>query len=218
MHSKIKIKTSDNIVLSGNLFEVQNPKGLVVFLHMMPATKDSYNLLADKLQEEGFAGISVDFRGHGESQGGPDGYLEFNDEKHQEKIKDVKTAVNFIFDKYKNNKLPIFLVGASIGANLSMQEATEDDRIKKIVLLSPGLNYRGINAKIFAAKIKKGVKVFIVGSEDDNYSVENIDELIGLFADGVIKEKMIFKDAGHGTAMCQKHPELIKKIIDFLKS
>ncbi len=217
MHSQIKIKTIDNINLSGNLFEVLSPKGLVVFLHMMPATKNSYNISAEKLQKEGYAGIAIDFRGHGESQDGPEGYLKFNDKQHQEKIKDVKAATDFIFEKYSSDKLPVFLIGASIGANLSIQEASEDERIKKIVLLSPGLNYRGINAKIFSTKIKNGTKVLLVGSENDNYSVENIEELSGLFPNGVKKEKIIFKDAGHGTTMCQGHPELIDKIVDFIK-
>lgn len=218
MYSQVKIKTSDKKELTGNFFEVKNPKGLIAYFHMMPATKASYTPLAQKLQSEGYAGIAIDFRGHGSSEGGPEGYLIFTDKQHQDKINDLKAAVGFIRDSYDDKQLPVCLIGASIGANLSLWLATEDVGIKKVILLSPGLNYRGINSKVLVTKIPLSTQVLFVGSEDDNYTVEGIQEVFGLIPDGVKKQKIILKDAGHGTTMYERRPELVENIINFIKS
>jgi alpha-beta hydrolase superfamily lysophospholipase len=217
MYSQVTIQTSDGKKLTGNLFEVGNPKGLVAYFHMMSATKESYTSLAEKLQDMGYTGIAMDFRGHGCSEGGPEGYLDFTDEQHQDKINDIKAAVKFIRG-YHVKALPVCLIGASIGANLSLWMATEDMGVKKIILLSPGLNYRGINSRSLITKIPTSTEILFAGSEDDNYTVEGIQELFGLAPEGVRRQKIIFKDAGHGTAMCERHPELVENIINFIKS
>lgn len=217
MYSQVEIQTSDGKKISGNFFETDNPKGLVAYFHMMPATKGSYTPLAEKLQSEGYAGIAVDYRGHGYSEEGPEGYLNFTDKQHQNKINDLKAAIEFICSHY-GKELPVYLIGASIGANLSLWLATEDVMIKKITLLSPGLNYGGINSRSLATKIPISTEVLFAGSEDDDYTVECIQELFGLVPEGIKKQKIIFKDAGHGTTMCERHPELVENIINFIKS
>jgi alpha-beta hydrolase superfamily lysophospholipase len=216
MFSQVTLQTKDGRKIAGDFFDTVNPKGLVVYLHMMPATKESYSELAKKLQDEGYAGLAIDFRGHGASEGGPEGYLKFSDSQHQEKISDVSTAVEFIFGKHPG--LPLALVGASIGANLALQFGVNDEKINKIALLSPGLNYRGIGVKNFITKLSESKNVFMAASRDDNYAAECVEELYGLIPEGVKKQKVIFNDAGHGTVMFERHPELEENIINFIAS
>jgi predicted alpha/beta superfamily hydrolase len=59
-----------------------------------------------------------------------------------------------------------FLIGASIGANLSFQFLSENPQVKAIVLLSPGLNYRGVILENFK-KEGLGEKIFVISSLDD---------------------------------------------------
>lgn len=216
MLSQIALKTADGKKIAGDFFDTASPKGLVVYLHMMPAAKESYLKLAEKLQNDGYAGLAIDFRGHGASEGGPEGYLKFSDQEHQRKINDVSAAAEFIFGKYPG--LPLALVGASIGANLALQSGVQDERINKIVLLSPGLNYRGIGVKNFITKLSELKNIFMAASRDDNYAAECVEELYGLIPEGVKKQKAIFDDAGHGTAMFERHPELEENIINFIES
>jgi alpha-beta hydrolase superfamily lysophospholipase len=216
MFSNVDLKTSDGKKIAGNYFDTTNPKGWIVYLHMMPATKESYTALAQKFQSEGFSGIAIDFRGHGDSQDGPDGYVNFNDSQHQSKINDVKAAVDFCLDR-GTIPIKVSLVGSSIGANLALDYLVQNDSVNKAVLLSPGLDYRGITTKNLITKLTIGKSVFMIGSEDDNYVVECVNELYGLVPEGVTKEKIILKDAGHGTTMIERHPETMEEIINFVK-
>ena len=63
------LKTSDSINLCYEWRSVKNPKGYLVLLHMMPATKESWDTFAKKMQREGYASVAIDLRGHGESDG-----------------------------------------------------------------------------------------------------------------------------------------------------
>lgn len=215
MYSQIGLKASDGKKLAANFFEAPEPKGGVVFLHMMPATKSSYTDLAQQFQKLGWEGIAVDFRGHGASEGGPEGYLEFSDEQHQEKYLDVDAAVDYL-KKQGIDERSMSIVGASIGANLALKYLAQNEKINIAVLLSPGLNYRGVTTKDLVTKLDKNKRVLFVGSEDDNYSKEYIDELYGLIPEGAIKQKQIYKDAGHGTTMLERKADCAETIINFI--
>ena len=215
MLEKINIQTSDGINVVGNLFGVENPSGWIIFLHSMQATKASYLDIARQFQEKGYEGLAIDFRGHGNSQFGPEGYLKFTEEDHQRKILDVESAVRFLESRGANAG-QISIIGASIGSNLALLEASKNPKISHVVLLSPGLDYRGITTKNSVTRLTAGQRVLFVGSEDDNHTVESVNELFGLVPDGVFKDRIILTDAGHGTTMLERHPELNQKIIDFI--
>ena len=215
MYSQISLKTLDGKKLAANLFESTNARGGVVFLHMMPATKSSYTDLAQRFQNLGWEGIAVDFRGHGASDGGPEGYLEFSDLQHQEKYLDIDAAVNYLKSRHIDES-DIAIIGASIGANLALKYLVQSKGIKSAILLSPGLNYRGITTKDLATRLVSEKRVLFVGSEDDNYTKECIEELYGLVPEGVEKKKQIYKDAGHGTTMLERNADCAEIIINFI--
>ncbi|HPW34472.1 MAG TPA: alpha/beta fold hydrolase [Candidatus Paceibacterota bacterium] len=217
MYSNITITTEDKKILSGIFFEAPNPRGWVLCLHMMPSTKESYIKLAEKLQEKNFEVLAIDFRGHGSSEGGPDRYLGFSNTQHQEKYNDVVAGADFLSQRgnVENN---LFVIGASIGANLGFKLISENNNCQKAVLLSPGIDYHGILTKNSATQISKDKKIMFVASEDDGYAVDESKELIGLLPEGVEKNKIFFKDAGHGTGMLESHPELADEIIKFINS
>lgn len=217
MFSKINIRTTDDKNIVGNLFEKQKPQGWVLFLHAMQATKASYISLAENLQKAGYEGLAIDFRGHGNSDEGPEGYVNFSDEQQQEKINDVNASVAYLKTRGAATE-NISVVGASIGANLALQYASSESQLGKIVLLSPGLNYRGVTTKNFVTALRNNQSILFVGSEDDDYTAEAVNELFGLTPEGVTKQKIILKDGGHGTTMLERHPELLENIINFIKS
>ena len=120
----LHLTTSDNIKLAGNYFPVSPSKqlsrnGWVVFLHMMPATKESWTILASQLQQEGYAGLAIDLRGHGISDGGPKGYTQFSDAEHQDSVRDVDAAIDFLTGLGARPEQIIF-IGASIGTAIRL--------------------------------------------------------------------------------------------------
>lgn len=214
---KIILKASDGFEIAGDFYPVSGKSAPAVALsHMMPAAKESWKDFAEKLNQAGFHCLAIDLRGHGESQDGPVGFKNYDDKQHQASIKDLEAAISFlvqagiILDK-------IALAGASIGANLSLQVQAEHPEIKASVLLSPGLNYKGIETERLAEELKENQAVFLAaGGEDDQYSSETAVKLHSLIKNGN-KQLKIFENAGHGTDIFKKEPHLMDEIAQWLK-
>ncbi|MBI2637784.1 MAG: alpha/beta fold hydrolase [Candidatus Sungbacteria bacterium] len=213
---RVELKTQDDAVIVGDFYDTGNLADTgIVSLHMMPATRESFSILAIKLQKAGYPGVAIDLRGHGESEGGPDGYKAFKDEDHQQSIEDVRAVAEFL--KTKGVKT-IYLIGASIGANLALEYLAESSEAKAAVLLSPGLDYRGIKTKPLIKKVSSGKAVYLVAADDDAYSAESIRKLFDEVPAGVARTMTVYKSGGHGTTLFQTQPELIGEIEKWVQS
>lgn len=221
----LHLTTSDNVRIAANYFPVDaqrkpSPLGWVVFLHMMPATKESWNMLAERLQSEGYAGIAIDLRGHGESDGGPGDYHAFSDAEHQDSIRDVEAAFDFVRGLGARDDR-ITLVGASIGANLALRYISHHRDVERAILLSPGLDYHGILAQPIVAALPAGKRILCIGSRDDDRVTDNaqaIERICDSAPPGVVATQEVVDTGGHGTAILASHPELIETILTFITS
>lgn len=212
---KITLSASDGKKLVANLFPVEKPKGWLLLSHMMPAAKESWNTFALHMQNEGYESLAIDLRGHGESEGGPGAYQNFSDKEHQESINDLYAGIDFLKSRTAAAS-NIALIGASIGANLSLQCMVENPDVKKAVLLSPGLNYRGVETVSLVHALKQNQSVLFVSSKDDDTNAEETKHLYELaFAS---KQLHIYERGGHGTHMffTDEQPSLIELIKNFI--
>ena len=214
--NKIFLSTKDDVKIAADLYEVENPAGWLVLVHMMPATKESWTELAKNFQNAGYENLAIDLRGHGESDGGPDGYKSFADSQHQKSILDLEAAANYLIKERQATSDKIIFIGASIGANLSLQYISEHSEFKTAVLLSPGLNYRGIKTESLAKNLRAGQKVFFVSSRDDGENAEENQKLYQSVPAGVEKEIKIYEAVGHGTTILENEQELKNLILEFL--
>lgn len=215
---KITLKTSDNTDIAADYYasSEDSAKGALL-VHMMPATRDSWRGFAPKLQERGYHVLAIDLRGHGDSTGGPNGYRSFADKDHQKSIVDVAAGVQFLKQKGVQES-QLVLIGASIGANLSLWYAGDHPDIKQIVLLSPGLNYRGIFTEPFVKKLQNDQRTFFISSRDDGDNVQMNEILYGLIPARADKKLLVYQKAGHGTDMFGKEqPDLETEILSWLK-
>ena len=163
----MELTTKDNKRIAADYYPAEDPRGWVVYLHMMPATKESWRSLASYLAKNGYEGIAIDLRGHGASDGGPDGYEEFSDAEHQASIKDLEAALTYLEGVGASPKR-VALIGASIGANLALKWLAEHGEYTCATLLSAGLNYRGIRAEPLARELRRGQRVLLVAGRDDD--------------------------------------------------
>ena len=179
---------------------------------MMPAVKESYDSFTEKLSEAGISSLAIDLRGHGESKGG--NYLEFNEEQHQSSIEDVKSGLNYL--KELGHSV-LFVCGASIGANLALQIITMSDA-KKAILLSPGINYKGIEAVPLAKQVSSDKEVYIVASRDDVRRLGTCADQGQQIFDKInsVKEIKIFETGGHGTDIFNTHPGFMDELVGWL--
>ena len=210
------LKTSDGITIAGNHYKIPLESPGISLFHMMPATKESYGDFAKKLNDAGLGALAIDLRGHANSEGGPNGFNEFSDEQHQESIKDVIAAVEF---QKNEGHSPLFICGASIGANLTLKYLAENDDVKKAILLSPGINYKGIESFPLAEKVSSDKEVYIVSAKDDIRELGPANEQGKKIFDALNckKEIEVFDVGGHGTDIFKVHPEIMEKLIIWLK-
>jgi pimeloyl-ACP methyl ester carboxylesterase len=218
---KVILKTIDGIDIVGDYYDGRPSKKGALLLHMMPTDRKSWWDFALQLEDAGFRVFAIDLRGHGESTGGPNGYKKFKNNDHQKSILDIEAGIMFL--ETEGIELgEIVLVGASIGANLALRYAAEHPEIKAAVLLSPGLNYRGIEAEPLIRKLQPGQRIFIATSIDDVRAKGNNAEMCQLLYNmlpaGVEKKLIIYKAAGHGTEMIGKEePDLAGEILKWIK-
>ncbi len=225
MREKIILKTSDGQEIVGNYLEVPNAKGAGLLLHMMPSTKESWEVFAEELVKARLSSLAIDLRGHGKSSGGPDGFMQFSDKEHQESILDTRTGIEFLKNKGISAD-KIFLAGASIGANLSLQCQKENSELKVAILLSPGLNYRGILGGELARQLKNNQAIFVAASEHDCGYRDVSDrqdrcasEMARDIFDGApVSEKKlkIFSNSAHGTTMLVRNAGFASEVIEWL--
>lgn len=215
--NKISLTTKDGIKIAADLYEVENPLGWLVLTHMMPATKESYKDLAVRLQRLGYESMAIDLRGHGESDAGPNGYLNFSDVQHQKGILDLEAAFDYLMGNRKATNDKVFFIGASIGANLSLQYISQHPECKTAILLSAGLNYHGIETEPLVKSLKAGQKVFFISAKDDDDNAEENQKLFDLMPVGAENKIKIYDSGGHGTNILKNQPEANNLIVEFIK-
>lgn len=217
--NKVNLVTSDGVKIAGNFYQPAGEvKGFVLYLHMMPATKESYNEIATRLQRVGYAGLSIDLRGHGESQGGTKGYLTYTTSEQQASIKDVRSAIEFL-KKHGATDSDISIIGASIGANLAIEYAAQNNSIERIVALSPGLDYYGIKAGELVKKFSQNQSLLIAGSKDDTNVPDDYKQIQDIKTDYPNKNTIqvkIYDKGGHGTDIMKNNQELEDNIVAFI--
>lgn len=221
---KITFSTLDGVFIKGNWQIPKGAKVCALLLHMMPSTRESFASLSEKLYESGIATLAIDLRGHGESLAKKSGdeklgklielnYKDFSDEQHQASRLDVDAALNFIKVKGFNEDKTV-IVGASIGANLTLDAMSRYSRIARGVLLSPGLDYRGVKTEAAAKALEQGQKVWTIAAEGDAYSAQTCETLAKMKSENIPSK--IFGGSDHGTNLFNSQPDLIADIVRFL--
>jgi len=114
MPPRVTLTTSDGIEIVG-VYRHTDQDRLAILLHMMPATKESWDAIAEKLLERGYASFAFDQRGHGEStMGGTLDYKTFTPAQQQAKRLDLEAALDWAHARGFDDA-SIVLIGASIG-------------------------------------------------------------------------------------------------------
>ena len=196
------LTASDGTKLSFNYWKGQPQKTGVLLVHQLPANKESWQMLVPELTGKGHTVLAIDYRGRGQSAG----KLE-RPEDYQNIGLDVTAGLDYLQNKGVQKTI---IIGASIGANHALIVGAQDTRVQAVVLLSPGLDYRGVTTEEATAQIKK--PVLIVASQDDAYAAESSQKLAEL----AHAELIMYKTAGHGTDLFVEK-DLIPKIVEFVE-
>ncbi|MBI2578853.1 MAG: alpha/beta hydrolase [Candidatus Aenigmarchaeota archaeon] len=191
----VSFTTGDGFAIHGNYYE-GSEKGLIL-LHMLGSSKESWNGLVPALSKLNYTVLAVDMRGHGESvvqNGAKITWNDFSEDDFASMKKDVAAAKAFLESRGKTR---FAVIGASIGANIALNYSAGDDDIRTVILLSPGFNYRGVDAQ---ETIKNYTSpVLFITTEGDAYSADS-SKYMYFYAPGK-KALSLFNGNAHGTDM-----------------
>ncbi|MBW2969691.1 alpha/beta fold hydrolase [Candidatus Woesearchaeota archaeon] len=196
--------TQDGQTISYQLYEGTPGGPAVILLHMLRRTRADWDSVAKWLQKNGFTVIAYDARGHGQSTGD---WQTFKEEDFQKMTNDI-TAIKSVLESKGTDVKRIAIIGASIGANTAYNYAVQDPDIKTVILLSPGLDYRGVT--IDTTRLNR--PFLVVASNDDTESAKAAEE----FKKNKQATIKMYEDAGHGTNMFQKN-DLAPTILNWIR-
>ncbi|HTK05243.1 MAG TPA: alpha/beta fold hydrolase [Candidatus Eisenbacteria bacterium] len=213
---KVSFLTEDGVTIVGDHRPGPKDAPAALLLHMMPATKESWDPLQVALAGRGFATLAIDLRGHGESVVGAAGakldHKQFTDAEHQASMFDVDAAVRwFAAQGVPASRLAI--VGASIGANLAIVYAAAHPEVPAAVALSPGIAYHGVRTEDAAKAFPRGQKLLLAASDDDEYSFSSIDALAKADENAELQK---LSGAGHGTTMFERRPDFLAYVSEWI--
>lgn len=217
---KMETITSDGVRIVGDYYSPKKEtKKAVLLLHMMPADRSSWKGLAGELVRYGFSVLAIDLRGHGNSMKTVEGkeldYKQFTDGQHQESIKDVEAAADFLIKQKGFKRENILLAGASIGANLALQYLSQNPQAGSAVLMSPGLDYRGIKTEPLMVNLAPTQRVLIVAGRGDEYAYQSSEKLYALAK--VEKKLKVVNNGFHGTELFEE-AGLMEEVIDWIRA
>lgn len=217
--STVTIDSPDGVKLVGTFFEAAKPNApALLLLHQWQSDRHSFDDFAKQMQSKGFAVLSVDGRGFGESTKKADGTIVTagrTDADVKGMLGDVGAAFDFLAKQKNVDPSRIGIVGASYGSSLALIFSADKPAVKTVVLLSPGLNYFG-NMQTEPAVKKYGQRgLLLVAADDDTESAESVRKLQADAGSGKCEIK-IYEKGGHGTALFRSQPGLEDLLETFL--
>lgn len=216
----VRFETSDGFVLHADWHAGSDRAAPVaILLHMYHSNRRAFAPLVPKLREAGIAVLAVDQRTHGEStrRGGETVRVEqISRQRFADVVRagpeDVAAARRFLGERgFAADRLA--LVGASYGCTVSLLASRDAKGISALVLLSPGTAYFGVEV-LDAAKAFPG-PLLAVAAEDDPSAVRSARALVEAHAGEDHLE--VYASGGHGTRLFGPHPEVMERIVEFLR-
>lgn len=190
----ISLETKDNVTIKATYYASKLKKKAVpiIMLHGWKGNRGEYHIMAGILQNQGYAVICPDLRGHGESLSYklPNGDVEkFDLEKMkgpdiEKMVFDVEAVKRFLVKRNNEGELNVnalCVLGAEFSGTIAMMWSAADwnarslpslkqgQDVKAIILLSPDESFRGVTTRgpmahpIVRAKLST---LICVGKED----------------------------------------------------
>jgi dienelactone hydrolase len=162
----VTFTAADGVIVTADHYVTSTQNPYLILLHQAGYSRGEYRETAPKFANLGFNCLAVDLRSGNEvnfiknqtaidalDKEKPNGYLDAQ--------ADITAAINYIAAR---SQRPIILVGSSYSASLALVEATNNFKVKAVVVFSPG-EYFDSELIIKEATRKVFVPVFATSSK-----------------------------------------------------
>ncbi|MBN1809089.1 MAG: alpha/beta hydrolase [Planctomycetes bacterium] len=214
--------TDDGWLISGSFFPAPPASApasrVLLLLHMLGRDRSTMLPLVDAAVRSGIPCCSIDLRGHGEStsrNGSPSTVSAFSPGPDFLAMQnDVSAALGFLKDSKGFQSSQVVIIGASIGANVALLCASSDKSIPAVVLLSPGVVFRGVGTLTPAASYGSR-PLMLVSAADDEYSASSVTRIVAAMPQANASVRS-FDSGGHGTDLFRSQSALPGEIVDWI--
>jgi pimeloyl-ACP methyl ester carboxylesterase len=189
-----------------------------VFVHQLSSTRAEYRPVIERLAGQGHL-LALDMRGHGASTTGDGGakldWEQFETADWERVAGDVGAAAELLAQKGATG--PCVFIGSSIGSSAVLRHAgAHPDRVRALVLLSPGLAYRGVKTPD-AARANRA-PVLIVHSQEGG-AADAAGALAGIWGETTPPVPVeVIADPGeaHGMKIVAGDPAILERVVGFI--
>lgn len=218
----IKVRTQDGRTLNGTMFIVPGSSLGAVLLHMYGGQRQDWGELQKRMRDAGISTIAVDYRGNNGS-----GTAEDSQQYHTQQAPlfhklylDAFAAKKALLANSNVHPKAVAYIGASVGTTTSMRACARDKDCSVIVLMSPGLDYLGVNSRPAMEKVgERGIPVMMTFAEREWGEPIAVDTLRSLHGQNDLVKLRGFNEQfgeGHGTHQFDLDPRLHDDIIRFI--
>jgi pimeloyl-ACP methyl ester carboxylesterase len=224
----VSIRTTDGWTLVGD-YRGGDSGTVVLLVHQLSSNRTEWGPLLSLLQPARgvrYPTLAIDLRGHGGSTQGPEGTTSWqafgtDAARWQGVVDDVAAAVRYLRTRPRP-PTGIVIVGSSIGSSAALRYAAGDAEITAVVLLSPGLAYRGLDTRDAMARYASTARpALLLASDGDTGSAEAIPALLERARGDARVESEIYPGTGaHGVSIgaAGVHPELWQRIDGWIRA
>lgn len=209
----VTIAAPDGIKLKATYYRAAQPGPAVLLLHMCNSNRTAWDTLATDLSRRGIHVLTLDYRGYGESEGGP-----YASQDEQQRIMaekwgdDIDAAYRFLTTQPGVDAKRVGAGGGSCGVNQAIHVARRHAEVLSLVLLSGTTDSNG---RAFL-KEADGLPIFASASEDDGDAVPLLRWVQG-FSRNPGNRFVGYRTAGHGTNMLTVERGLPPMIVEWFE-
>jgi pimeloyl-ACP methyl ester carboxylesterase len=221
--ARVELRAADQVKLGGSWFSPSGGKDTkfptVLLVHGFGQDSRIWQtFVKDHLLRAGFAALSLDLRGHGDSAGKSGDRITaertwISDPKQFPQ--DIDAALQWLKSREDVDRSRIAMIGCDLGADLAFLASGKYEEIRSAVALSGSVE----NAKHLAGGIEnfQPHSILYVATQGDSAAAESARQLEKLT--GFPVRAQIYENSGaHGSEILQGIPEASLLIMDWLKN
>lgn len=206
----------------GEFHPASKPKAYTwVLLHGLGSNRAEWVALSKAMAKEGQGILIYDARGHGDSVRTSRGEtLDYKTWRTagpgspwNSMISDLEETVTMLEKTQKLLPKRIAVGGASLGANVALVYASRHPDVPALLLLSPGIEYAGINtSQAWTTYVPR--KVLLAASPEDAYAYQTVQQYCAHSTYSVCP-KVDGKGAAHGVNMLDAN--MTQQVLNWMK-
>ena len=170
---KVTLQTEDNLTLTATYYgprDLKQKAPCAVLVHNSGGSRAELDPIALRLQKSGFAALTIDLRGHGESATEALTWKKLDADAQLQTwantTRDVKAGVAYLLQQPGVLSTSVTLVGHGAGCALVARHARRDEKVRCVVMLSPLTEQLGASLNKDMADLG-GLPLFIGAGQDE---------------------------------------------------